>query len=406
MCKPEKICVHYKICGGCSAQDVPYAEQLARKSAALAAFFSAYWQNPVSITPAPDKWYYRNKMEFSFSRQIDRTRTTPDTPKYFEDRFGMKEKGRWDRAFDLTECLISSPDAGALLAAVRNWAQATSTQYLDAKMHTGQLRHLLVRDGKNTDGKLVVLFLKSGGFDRDGFVKAIQSVWPDAAILCGENDAKSDTAQAETLVHLAGPEYITEKFFIGPADSPELEITFKITPRSFLQTNTHAAERLYSRVRELVSGLNCEKLYDLYGGAGGLGFACHDKTKTVVSVEFVADAVRDGRENAAANNITNVDFICAKTEDWLDEQVKSGVKFPDNGVFLLDPPRAGLHPKALKYILAIRPKHIIYVSCNAKSLAKEMTELSTAYTIENLEAFDLFPHTEHVETVALLKLKE
>lgn len=403
----QKLCAHYRVCGGCSAQDVPYAEQWARKAKALTALLGSFWPVEIKVSPAPDQWFYRNKMEFSFSRQIDREKTpAKDSPKFFESRFGMKEKGRWDRAFDLTECLIASPDAGRLLAAVRGWAQATNTEYLDAKTHTGVLRHLLVREAKNTGGKMAVLFLKSGGFDKEGFVKAVQSVWPDACIMYGETDELRDTAQSEHLIHLAGPEFITEKFFIGPDGAPELTLSFKITPRSFLQTNTRAAQRLYSRVRELVAGLNCGRLYDLYGGAGGLGFSCHDKACTVVTVEFVPDAVRDGRENAAENSISNVEFVCAKTEDWLDEQVKAGTVFQPDGVFLLDPPRAGLHPKAVKNILAIAPENIIYVSCNPKALARDLGAFASRYTVVSLEAFDLFPHTEHVETIACLKLKE
>ncbi|MDD4003620.1 MAG: 23S rRNA (uracil(1939)-C(5))-methyltransferase RlmD [Elusimicrobiaceae bacterium] len=400
-----RLCAHYKVCGGCACQDVPYQRQLTLKIRALAGLLGRFWPHEIPITPSPDILYYRNKMEFSFSRQIDRLKTTPDSPKYFEDRFGMKEKGRWDRAFDLTECLISSPDSGALLSAVRRWAQATQTPYLDAKTHTGMLRHLLVRQAKNTGGKMAVLFLKSGGFDKEGFVNAVRSVWADAAVLYGETDAAADTAQADSITHLCGPEYIAEKFFIGPEGAPELTLSFKITPRSFLQTNTRAAERLYSRIRELVAELNCGTLYDLYGGAGGLGFACHDRVREIVSVEFVPDAVRDGRENAALNSIANVRFVCARTEDWLTEQVKSGTAFAHDSVFLIDPPRAGLHPKALKQLLAIRPENMIYISCNAKALARDLAELAAAYETTRLEAFDLFPHTEHVETVAALKLK-
>ncbi|MFA6584707.1 MAG: 23S rRNA (uracil(1939)-C(5))-methyltransferase RlmD [Elusimicrobiaceae bacterium] len=395
-------CPHFGTCGGCSCADIPYEEQLRRKTKTLSGLFAC----AVETAPSPDIYYYRNKMEFSFSRQIDRAKTTEDGPKFFENRLGMKEKGRWDRAFDLNECHISTADIGALIKAVRQWAETTETPYSDVRRHEGVLRHLLVRTAKNTGGRMVVLFTRGENFDKESFAEAVTAVWPDAAVLYAVNNSLSDTAQAEKLTHLAGPEFITEKLRIGSDPvKPDFTLDFKITPRAFLQTNTRAAQKLYSHVRGLVGERPVSALYDLYGGSGGLGFACHDKAEKIISVEFVPDAVQDGIANAQNNKIGNIEFVCAKTEDWLEQQVNAQTVFDGNSVFLLDPPRAGLHPKALENLVKIMPARIIYVSCNPKALDHDLKTLLGLYNLSAISAFDMFPHTEHVETVAVLDRK-
>ncbi|MDQ1257807.1 MAG: rRNA (uracil1939-C5)-methyltransferase, partial [Candidatus Hydrogenedentes bacterium] len=177
------------------------------------------------------------------------------------------------------------------------------------------------------------------------------------------------------------------------------KLYFRVSPFSFLQTNSLGAERLYGLVREWARETAPAVLYDLYGGAGGMAFACSDLVEQVWSVEIVEDATRDGITNAAANGIGNVTFVNAKVKNYLRELIL-GSGMPPDSAAIVDPPRAGLHPKALRRLVELAPRDVLYISCNPKMLAQEMPQLLEVYRLESLRAVDLFPHTRHVEVLA------
>ncbi len=388
------FCGHFGACGGCATQDRPYAEQLAAKEAFLSALFPGV--PPVKVTPSPQIQYYRNKMEFSFSHQVARKLEGPPPSLEFENRFGLKMKGRWDKAIDLKECFLMSPAVGPLLAEIRGWAAEEGLPYYDLRKHSGVLRHLLLREGKNTGRKMAVLFTAECSFEEDDFLESVESVWPGATVLHAVNKQLSDATITDELFILSGEGCIEERLCVK-TPSVCKDIRFRISHKSFFQTNTLATALLYSRVAELVEQFSPAVLYDLYGGSGGFSFACGHAAKKCVSVESVAEAVADGKVNATINGVEGVEFICAAVENYLQSA-------PDmsSSLVLLDPPRAGLHPKALSAVIKAAPPRIIYVSCNPKSLARELQAFSQSYKIDLLEGFDLFPHTEHVEALALL----
>lgn len=391
---PLPFCRHFGACGGCATQDKPYAEQLAAKEAFLSSLFPS--APTVKVTPSPKTQYYRNKMEFSFSHQVARRLDGPPPSLEFENRFGLKMKGRWDKAIDLQECFLMSPGVGPLLAEVRGWAAEEGLAYYDLRKHTGSLRHLMLREGKNTGRKMAVLFTTECDFEKDDFLEAVESVWPDATVLHAVNKQLSDVAITDELSILSGEGCIEERLCVK-TPSVCKDIRFRISHKSFFQTNSYATALLYSRVAELVEGLAPEVLYDLYGGSGGFSFACGHAAKKCISVESVAEAVADGKVNAMLNGVEGVEFICSTVENYLQAAPEMS-----SSLVLLDPPRAGLHPKALAAILKAAPPHILYVSCNPKSLARELQAFSQSYRMDLLEGFDLFPHTEHVEALALL----
>ena len=409
-------CRHFGTCGGCALQDLPYDGQLARKKAGLEGLLARWWNDDIRIHASPSPWHYRNKMEFAFGR-LGHKEPLPALPGERGGRYeyvldgtvlGLKEKGRWDKTLDLQECFLLSPETPALLASVRAWVGREKLEGYDAKSARGFLRHLLVREAKGTGQRMVMALAGEGAFPGDSFLKAVKDAYPATTVLHGVNRSPSDVARAEEVRVLEGPGYIEEELAV------QRPLRFRISPFSFFQTNSKGTEVLYRLIRDFVSpspsplptgevgrrpgeGL----LLDLYGGAGGIAFSLHDLFERVVSVENNPSATEDGRHNAALNAISNVDFVCAPVEKYL---LDSALRLPDSAFVVLDPPRAGIHPKALKAVIAARPRTIVYVSCNPKAFALDMQALSSAYRTVRLEAVDLFPHTEHVEAVARLEL--
>jgi 23S rRNA (uracil1939-C5)-methyltransferase len=380
-------CKHFGSCGGCSLQDLPYEAQLQRKKLALESMFAPFWDRPIEVLPSPSPWYYRNKVELSFHLNYDRN---PETKKLEASNaaLGFKRRGRWYETLDIEECFLLSPELPALLTAMRRWALANDVPVYDSKTRQGLLRHLVVREGKNTGERLVMLLAAPGDWDRRPFVDAVRAAFPATTVLAGVNGAISDVAQAESLETLEGPGFIREKLRVGG-----VERTFRVSPFSFFQTNTLATEKLYGLARDWVAAERPRLLLDLYGGSGTIGLCVADLAGRVVSVESVPSATADGKVNAAENGVSNVEFVGAAVEAWLPFA-------PEADAAVVDPPRSGLHPKALRALVERPLSRLLYVSCNPKILAREMAELFKAYRLESLRAVDLFPQTEHVEAVA------
>jgi len=396
----SELCRHFGACGGCAYQDQSYQKQLETKAARLSCALAGLWDAPIEVRPSPDTFSYRNKMEFSFSHQV--SGKDAEGAYLFENCLGMKSKGRWDKAIDLMECRICEGSAADLLAAVRAWASENSLSYYDLRRHSGFLRHLVLRRGINTGQHLVALITAAGELPAESFLSAVRGVYPDATVLWGVNPALSDVAASPDLKILQGDGSIAEKIAMPPEGGlPGLETEFKITLRSFFQTNTQAASRLYAYVRACSAKSGCEHFFDLYGGSGAISLLLRDAAKHCVCVESVPDAVADGKVNAEKNGAANVEFVNAKVEDYLPQALAA---LPDACV-VVDPPRAGLHAKAMAALLESRPRRIVYVSCNPDALAHDLKALVQSYKIDSVVGFDLFPHTVHVESVAVLELK-
>lgn len=394
-------------------QDLPYESQLRLKKERLESLLSEIWTEPVLIHPSPDGFYYRNKMEFSFTRWVKKIEGEPRSgaglPGQFVHSLGLKRKGRWDRALDLQECLLLSPEAPGLLDSVGKWAREENLAYYDLRRQQGFLRHLVVREGKNTDQRMVVLVTAEGELSqrqKEGFVKAVLSAYPATTALWGINRKLSDVATADSVETLYGSGVIEEKLSLGSGyGARSLELAFNISPYSFFQTNTGGTERLYSIIREWAG--KGEQAADLYCGCGGISLAIADLFKKVTAVEFGESAVTDARFNARRNGISNVEFVCSKVEDFLPGFLAMD---PGPSTLVLDPPRAGIHPKVLKGLLDFPArcpalKNLIYVSCNPKALSDDLKAMAGYYKIEKIEAVDLFPHTDHLEVLCQMSLR-
>lgn len=388
--------------------NLSYEEQVAQKRAKLQKTLQDFWTQDIPVTVTDEPRYFRNKVELGFCHQVkwreDYDKKDPANktrPLEFESTLGFKLKGRWDRAVDITECALFNENLIPLLNAIRAWAQAEKLEYYDQRKHTGVLRHLLVREGKNTGEEIVVLFV-TDDFNEKTFVRAVESVLPKANIMAAVNNGLADTAAPESLRVLKGKDFILEKIFLTDVHANlEREVTFKLSPQSFFQTNTKTAQKMYSRVRAVVKKIAPKRIYDLYGGAGSFSLSCADLCEKSICVESVAPAVYNGIENAKINGVSNVQFFCSKVEDFVKQQPIE----KKDALIILDPPRGGMHPKAAKAVAESGVENVLYISCNPVTLANDLKILTQHYEILHVEAFDFFPHSEHIETFVQMKLK-
>jgi len=384
---PAGLCRHFGECGGCSIQNIPYPEQLGRKKSRVNAALAASGLEVQAAHPSPDLWFYRNKMEFGFS---DVHPPRPEGPPLY---LGLKPKGQWRRVLDLQECRLLSPETPALLSAVRRWAAQNGLPPYNSVRHVGFLRHLVVREAKNSGERMVHLITAPGDFPADSFAATVKESYPAATILRGVNAKISDTASPDSIEVLTGPGRITEVLRLE-----DRELRFQISPASFFQTNTRGAEVLYGIARRWVMLEKPGKVLDLYCGGGGFALSLADACKKVVGVESNAAAVEDAKRNTADNGVQNTEFYVGQTETLLPALLDMK---PQAAV--ADPPRAGLHSKAVAALCAGGPPLLIYVSCNPDALGRDLADLAPAYRAEQAEMVDLFPHTEHVETAVLLR---
>ena len=389
--------------------NLPYEEQVAKKRAKLQETLKDFWSGDIPVTVTDDPKNFRNKVELGFCHQVkwrdDYDKKDPANktrPLEFESTLGFKLKGRWDRAVDITECALFNDKLIPLLDAIRAWAKTENLEYYDQRKHTGVLRHLMVREGKNTGEEIVVLFV-TDDFNEKTFVHAVESVLPQANIMAAVNTGLADTAAPESLKVLKGKDFFVEKILLSNASGQtEREVLFKLSAQSFFQTYTKTAQKMYSRVRGLVKQIAPKIIYDLYGGAGSFSLSCADLCQKSICVESVAPAIYNGLENAKLNGVENVQFFCSRVEDF----VKQHTIEKKDALIILDPPRGGMHPKAVKAVAESGVKNVLYISCNPVALAAELKTLTQAYQVTGVEAFDFFPHSQHIETLVQLKLKE
>jgi 23S rRNA (uracil1939-C5)-methyltransferase len=379
----EAPCAHYPDCGGCRFQDLAYETQLAAKDDQVADALRRIGRledPPLEpIVPAESVFHYRNKLEYSFTKR-------PDGP-----ALGFHKAGRWDEVLDIRKCWLTTDLGNAIRETVRDWARTEELEAYDQAEHTGFLRHLVVREGRNTGQVLVQLVTAPGKLDGDGFVRALGRFPEVRSIHWAVNDRPAEVTNLPTTL-LAGEEAIEEQL---------CGLRFRVRPNAFLQTNTAMAERLYELAREYAQLTGEESVYDLYCGIGTIGLTFARDALTVWGIDVSEESVACALENADLNGITNAAFFAGEVGQAL-EDLRGRAGAPD--VIVVDPPRAGLSGKALRRIARLEPKRIVYVSCNPTTLAGNVKELAGGwgYRLERARPVDMFPHTPHIETVALL----
>ncbi|MCI9077057.1 MAG: 23S rRNA (uracil(1939)-C(5))-methyltransferase RlmD, partial [Dorea sp.] len=379
-------CPHFGGCGGCTYQNLPYEQQLQMKSEQVKALMdetvngSYVWEG---IQPSPVKTAYRNKMEFSFGDEYK------DGPM----ALGMHKRGSFHDIVSVPECQIVDEDYRKILTCTLDYAKKSGLPYYHRMKHTGFFRHLLVRKAVKTGEILIDLITTSGyeEFDGAGWVNALTALKLDgtiAGILRTRNDSVADVVKDEGTEVLYGKSYFYEEL---------LGLKFKITPFSFFQTNSLGAEILYEKAREYIGDTKDKVIFDLYSGTGTIAQILAPVAKKVTGVEIVEEAVEAARENAKLNGLDNCSFWAGDVLKVIDELGE----VPD--LIMLDPPRDGVHPKALEKITNFGVERIVYIACKPTSLARDLEMLQgRGYRVERAGGIDLFPGTYHVETVCLL----
>ena len=386
MANSRPICEKTELCGGCTYQGIAYENQLTEK---LNAAKEALRLNEVDdsilteILPSPDMYGYRNKMEYTFGDEVIGGPMN----------LGMHKKGSYISIIDASTCQLVPKDFNKVLKITRDWCEKQGYSFYHKKRHEGLLRSLIVRKGFRTN-ELLINIVTSGenGFDEEGYKNLLLSTEFDSeivGILHTINDNVADALKVDKLNVLYGRDYYYEEI---------LGLKFKVGAFSFFQSNVVAAERLYKAALELLPDLSGKTVYDLYCGTGTISQAMALKAKEVYGVEIVEEAVEAAKVNAKLNNLSNCDFICGDVLKTLDEIEKK----PD--VIVVDPPRSGIHPKAMKMICAYDVPEIVYVSCNPKTLAINLKScMEEGYQPVKMQCFDNFAFTSHTEAVCLLR---
>ncbi|MFY9578712.1 MAG: 23S rRNA (uracil(1939)-C(5))-methyltransferase RlmD [Gaiellaceae bacterium] len=381
----EAPCAHYPACGGCRFQDLAYEAQIAAKHGQVEDALRRIGQiaaPPLEpIVGAEDVFHYRNKLEYSFTQLED------------GPTLGFHKAGRWDEVLEIERCWLTTELGNAIRNTVREWARGERLVAYDQADQTGYLRHLVVREGRNTRQALVQLVTASGEkYDTGHFVDVLRTFPEVRSIHWAENHSPAEVTNLPTRL-LWGEEAIEEQL---------CGLRFRVRPNAFLQTNTGMAERLYGVAREFASLTGQETVYDLYCGIGTIGLTLAREALTVWGIDVSEESIACALENADLNEIANAAFFAGNVGQSLGElRERSGE--PD--VVIVDPPRAGLAGKALRRLGEIGAPRIVYVSCNPTTLASDVKTLRSDYGYELLRArpVDMFPHTPHVETVALLE---
>lgn len=388
-CKPA--CRHFGECGGCIWQMLSYEDQLRLKERQVKELlYQAVGEHGGSfvfegIKGSPEPYGYRNKMEFSFGDEVK------DGPL----ALGMHKKGSFYDIVTVGECRIADEDFGRILKETLAFFREKEVPFYHKMQHSGYLRHLLVRKGTKTGEVLVGLVTTSQAEPEQNLlaewserIRELSLKGTLAGILHIRNDSLADVVQSDGMEILFGRDYFYEEL---------LGLRFRISPFSFFQTNSLGAEVLYETAREYIGETRGQTVYDLYSGTGTIAQVLAPVAGKVIGVEIVEEAVEAARENAAQNGLTNCEFLAGDVLKVLDTVEEK----PD--LIVLDPPRDGIHPKALKKIIDYGVERMVYISCKPTSLARDLELLqASGYRVERACCVDMFPWSGNIETVALL----
>lgn len=387
------VCPDYPLCGGCQMLEVDYDRQIELKTQVLddAIYrFYADLQSLVQPVLASDSnVYYRNKMEYSFGTGSEGALI-----------LGLKERGRFDHVIGVKHCWLQSDESNAVRTFVTRYFQDRGWTARDPHHHTGDLRHLTLRHSKAHDQYMAILYVSREEPETlADFARTLNDAFPNVvSIYSAQSDRKSDSTRDAVLKLELGAPVITEVF--KPAclnDVTPQPYHFRISPHSFFQTNTRQANRLYQEIVRVAQPQPGWKALDLYCGTGTIGLYLAPFVASVLGIEEVESAIEDARLNAAANGITNIDFRVGRVKNILKfEQLEADL-------IIVDPPRSGLEPKALRRMLDIQPKVIVYVSCNPTTLLRDLTDIKReGYVPELVKPVDMFPNTYHLECIVRL----
>jgi 23S rRNA (uracil1939-C5)-methyltransferase len=413
--RTEPVCKHFGTCGGCKWQNMKYEAQLfyKEKSVTDALTRIGKLKTPSSspqggetsvgtrflpILPSKKYFHYRNKLEYTFSNKKWLTREDFQTLNIGEDlgsaayALGFHIPGMFDKVLDIEECHLQEEPSNSIRLEVRKYAVENKLTFFDIRRQNGFLRTLMIRSTSSGQWMVVVVFFYDDKEAREKLLKHLAGKFPRITSLQYViNSKKNDSIFDQEVKTFSGEDYINEVME---------GLKFRISPKSFFQTNSLQAYELYKVTRDFAGLKGNEIVYDLYTGTGTIANFVAGGAKKVIGIEYIPVAIEDAKVNSQINNISNTEFFAGDIKDVLNTEFVSVHGKPD--VIITDPPRAGMHEDVVKKILELNPEKIIYVSCNPATQARDIALMSERYFTEKVQPVDMFPHTAHVESVAKL----
>ncbi len=394
-------CTYFGICGGCKWQHLPYKEQLTFKETQVKDQLERIGKLEVKeflpIKGSVKEYEYRNKMEYTFAHKRWLTDEEVRSGEDFSNAqaLGFHIPGRFDKILDIDQCHLMNKKHNEIRNEIREYAKKNKISFYNVHEFSGALRNVMMRVTEKGEWMVIMIF----GEPMNDTLKKLMDHLSDKfsfinSLLYVINQKRNDTFGDLPIVVYKGKDHIMEDFG---------HLKFKISPKSFFQTNSLQALNLYNVTKDFAQLTGKELVYDLYTGTGSIACFVADQSCKVVGVEYVEDAIKDAKINAELNEITNTEFYAGDMKDVLNDEFITKHGKPD--VIITDPPRAGMHEDVVKKILDISPKRIVYVSCNPATQARDIAWLGDKYQVIKSQPVDMFPHTHHVENVVLLELK-
>lgn len=398
----DTFCSHFGLCGGCKWQQMSYAAQLRYKQQQVLDAFERIGKFPFpAIEPilgSEQTTYYRNKCEFSF---VDRKWVTnaSDIETMSEadlKGLGYHIPGRFDKIFDVDHCYLQHPLANDIRNALRDYGKENGYLFFNPYSQEGFLRNVILRNNLAGEWMVIVCFREDDEAKRNAILQFIKDRFPQiTALIYAINRKLNDTIYDLDMKVFSGSDHIIEMLE---------DLKFKVGPKSFFQTNTQQTQALYSKTREFAGLTGAENVYDLYTGVGSIALFVSKQARQVIGIEYIESAIADANINAALNNITHTHFYAGDMKDVLNDALMEKHGKPD--VIITDPPRAGMHPDVVEMLLRVEAPKIVYVSCNPATQARDIAMMQEKYNVTRVQPVDMFPHTHHVENIALLELKK
>jgi len=400
----QPFCAHFGVCGGCQWQMLPYDQQLVYKHKQVFDNLTRIAKIPLPPIPpilgAKETQGYRNKVEYTFAtekfipfEEFKAMKAAGLEPVKSIGAGGFHARGFFEKVVEIDTCYLQSEPTNEIRKTAVQFAMDNEMPFYNIKQHQGWLRNMFIRNTTKGEWMVNIILGYDGGEKREALLDLFLKKFPQiTTLLYTINEKRNDSMQDLVPQVYFGNGYITESLE---------NFDFKISPKSFFQTNSKQAESLYQVTRSFAELTGKEVVYDLYCGTGSIGIFCSQEAKKIIGVEVVADAIEDAKENARINNLTQTAFFAGDVIDICDDAFFDTHGKPD--VIITDPPRAGMHDKLVKKLLEIQAPLIVYVSCNPATQARDLSLLGEKYTVTKIQPVDMFPHTLHIENVVQLK---
>lgn len=397
--RTEPVCEHFGVCGGCKWQHMGYEHQLYFKQKEvennLKRIGNLELPETTPILGSKEQYFYRNKMEFSFSDSRWLTQKEINSDEEIDDRnaLGFHIPGMWDKILDIKKCHLQQDPSNAIRLEVKNFANKNGLTFFNPRRQEGLLRTLMIRTSSTGEIMVLIQFFEDGKEHCELLLNHIKEKFPEiTALLYVINSKGNDTIYDQEVICFAGRDHIFE----------EMEgLQFKINAKSFYQTNSAQAYELYKVTRDFAGLTGDELVYDLYTGTGTIAQFISKNAKKVVGVESVPEAIDDAKANALHNNISNAEFFVGDMKNVFNDDFIAAHGQPD--VIITDPPRDGMHKQVVEQLLQVAPPKIVYVSCNSATQARDLALMKEKYKVTKVQPVDMFPQTHHVENVVLLE---